>query len=717
MAKQLSDLSATTVVSDNDLFLIRDSAAGVDKKLAASDLYENLSQRQPGLIEMSISNHDNNSAPEIQAGSRMVVNGALVIIASDLAPSGWTGISNGEIVYVEVSSAGTAAFTTTQPSWDDDRQGYYNSNNRVVLILYKGSATIYMYKTIIKEKAKYGLNSLIGRITSDGSPRIDAVLGKEITLTESVNKGDPIFYLHNRWGTGSNYVFKQASNDLDLTGAEDYSGNLLSAYLGDDLFAFCWIESGTPYYLYLAVYEHNWGSASWTKRGSDQVIWSGESNFENAAGLIYLGDVSGQAQIAIITGVYDSATYIYTYQFNKTAYTFSQLGTKQTLYASWDASLFETTANAFQDVWQRFWMIVTTGVSGDVLFKVFDHDGDGTYTERGSALTVFSSTSFRCQLVTDPLKISSTKYLFFIRNTYNSDPFGAFITYDSSDHSKSVVLSFTSQIENNRVYKGYYPTNIWYNGLATGGTPARNLVAGAIAGLGSYLGMAEFPITSSSNDAAPQTIFSAFVDGEVEIENIMEEIAFNVQTGGTTTNSRKLIMLHNNLFLWAAAVDAYYSSASHWEDAAGLVLFDGNKIKPLTYHLIRTCGGPTREMTKMFNTYDGRIHWGEKYANVGEGWNLIYYVPKLVGFADQNYSAGDIIKPVIKGNIRGLTTIGGVSVGVIPIGSKLGWNISTAEICPNNLGLIPVGRFIKDDIMEVDVPMNGYDYECIDQRS
>ena len=67
--------------------------------------------------------------PQIAAGSIVEIAGSLYEFSGAEAITGFAGIGNGNQTYIEVTASGataSAAFSTTAPTWDTDKQGYYN---------------------------------------------------------------------------------------------------------------------------------------------------------------------------------------------------------------------------------------------------------------------------------------------------------------------------------------------------------------------------------------------------------------------------------------------------------------------------------------------------------------------------------------------------------------------------------------------------------------
>ena len=98
--------------------------------------------------DITLSNYDNDLAPQVQAGSVFANNGAQFENTSDVSPSGYGGIANSTIFYLYFDVSGNEfIFSSTVPVWDDDKQGWYNGNDRAFFSMYKDSGgTLYQNK-------------------------------------------------------------------------------------------------------------------------------------------------------------------------------------------------------------------------------------------------------------------------------------------------------------------------------------------------------------------------------------------------------------------------------------------------------------------------------------------------------------------------------------------------------------------------------------------
>jgi hypothetical protein len=90
--------------------------------------------------------------PNIAAGSKVEVGGALYEFTIDEAGTGWAGLTASAIAYIRVVPAGASIswiYTNTAPTWDTAKQGWYTGTDRVVAMLYKDAASLYQFKNLI----------------------------------------------------------------------------------------------------------------------------------------------------------------------------------------------------------------------------------------------------------------------------------------------------------------------------------------------------------------------------------------------------------------------------------------------------------------------------------------------------------------------------------------------------------------------------------------
>ena len=93
--------------------------------------------------------------PQIAAGSKVEIGGALFDADANESITGWAGIANSSDVYIHLTVSGssvTASFSTTAPTWDTAKQGWYSGSVRVIGGLYKDGSGNYARKWLYEEK-------------------------------------------------------------------------------------------------------------------------------------------------------------------------------------------------------------------------------------------------------------------------------------------------------------------------------------------------------------------------------------------------------------------------------------------------------------------------------------------------------------------------------------------------------------------------------------
>lgn len=670
---------------------------------------------QSGFMRVSLSNFDNDSEPQIEGGSLLDVNGSVCVFSAAESITGWSGISAGNDVYIYVTVTGssvTVSFSTTAPTYSAAKRGYYNGNDRCIGGLYKVSASKYSQKWIYpgngEARIKDGSVMPTG-LTFDGSPAEEATYGPAVTLNDPVSKGQPILFLHNRYGSGSSYVWKRASNILAPYNSNSYGP--IVVYLGDDLWAHILLESGATYYLRLRIMEHNWGSMTWTQRGSTTTIWSGTSNFRNPLFLAYLGDVSGAAQLAIVCSR-TSGMEAYTYSINKSSYTISQIGSVFVLHATGTFAWWYGTGRAFMDQWQRFWYIGTETGSGNTTVEVWSHDGDGTYTQDATQTIFTGMNSNRMINVPHPFKLSATKYRWVTAAASGilQDPLAGFFAVDFEDATDTITKQWEAWrfIEDTSYeYKGY-------NMLPyLPGTPSKRAwTANYCAGTGPKSMIILCQNTGGTGDCW-KSIQTAIPDITDEQLVVQDWIRF-ANTYSNDTSWAGLILFHKNgIAVWNAPLRSYDLSATSWfTQHCGAVFIDNfRKIHPLGFQYIEDVGASSRNPDNYDIAFDGRIIFSYENSNAGAENSYIQYVPICLGIADADYVAGDIVRPLIRGKLRGMSG----EISYTQMGNRLSWDISGGDVVVDGGG-VPVGRIISDDIWDIDVPMDGLPYDSIDNR-
>ncbi|MCP4355764.1 MAG: hypothetical protein GY793_09085 [Proteobacteria bacterium] len=122
------------------IVLVNNFAVG-DVNLTA--MMKTLNLAYKGKSNITLSNYDNDTAPDVKVGSVFDCNGSIFeVTSSDETPSGYSGIANDTMFYL-IYSAGLNEFiyTATAPTWSDSKQGWYDGNNRYFFSMFKGTTT------------------------------------------------------------------------------------------------------------------------------------------------------------------------------------------------------------------------------------------------------------------------------------------------------------------------------------------------------------------------------------------------------------------------------------------------------------------------------------------------------------------------------------------------------------------------------------------------
>lgn len=87
-----------------------------------------------GFIGLSLTNYDNNSAPQIAAGSCIEISGSIFKFPSNDSITGTPSSGNINYIMLTVSGSGdsqivTASWMITAPTWNTSKQGWYDATN------------------------------------------------------------------------------------------------------------------------------------------------------------------------------------------------------------------------------------------------------------------------------------------------------------------------------------------------------------------------------------------------------------------------------------------------------------------------------------------------------------------------------------------------------------------------------------------------------------
>ncbi len=112
-----------------------------------------LESQRFGYHSISLTNLGSTAEPEIAAGSKVEIGGALFNFAAPESITGWGGIANDSVVWIKLVVAGaavTAVFTTTAPTWSTSKQGWYSGLDRYIAGLYKDGSALYAGKHLLE---------------------------------------------------------------------------------------------------------------------------------------------------------------------------------------------------------------------------------------------------------------------------------------------------------------------------------------------------------------------------------------------------------------------------------------------------------------------------------------------------------------------------------------------------------------------------------------
>ena len=148
------------------------------------------SQRR-GYHAVSLTNWTTTTVPAIAKGSEIEIGGALIEFQSD---EPITGASDNTLYIVIDSTAFTASYTTVAPVWNDEKQGFYSGNNRILNYkIVKSGASYTKYILVDKTGLAVKSDSSIlatgtlncGAITTTGSIDLsgNALSNRTITRT------------------------------------------------------------------------------------------------------------------------------------------------------------------------------------------------------------------------------------------------------------------------------------------------------------------------------------------------------------------------------------------------------------------------------------------------------------------------------------------------------------------------------------------------------
>jgi hypothetical protein len=175
-----------------------------------------------GYMNISLSNMNNDGAPQVLAGSRFELNGSLYYTEANENICGWANYANGTDIYIYTIPSGnsvTFSYSVSVPTYNPAKGGWYNGNNRALFKLYKSSSGGYTLKTPLIGPVMPVLQPVpfveifgVTNIDNTGAPQVMAgskfILNRKminITADTSID-GSPVV------GT-DNYIYAVLSGD------------------------------------------------------------------------------------------------------------------------------------------------------------------------------------------------------------------------------------------------------------------------------------------------------------------------------------------------------------------------------------------------------------------------------------------------------------------------------------------------------------------------
>ncbi len=152
--------------------------------------------QRKGFHQVSLSEMETTTKPVVQEGSVFEDNGALYEATTDTSIS---GSPSGVTYIIFDASALTFSFTTTEPTWADDKQGWYGTggtaNDRYLLYVMNVSGSSYTDKRIFKNRPVDSTNSIsnlatvfVGDMTSVTISDAQILVARDATtLTENAH--------------------------------------------------------------------------------------------------------------------------------------------------------------------------------------------------------------------------------------------------------------------------------------------------------------------------------------------------------------------------------------------------------------------------------------------------------------------------------------------------------------------------------------------------
>jgi len=173
-----------------------------------------------GKAEITISEYDTDSAPDVKVGSVFENNGSLFIVeGTDITPTGYSGISDSTTFYLYYDeSAEEFIYSETAPIWNDALQGWYNGNDRAFFSMYKDSGgTLYENKALLMSQNNFEVaNDLIVNGSIHGSCNYSEI--GTIIIAGSTDLLGTTEYLPGTTVQGSSLVRSTSTNGSPFNG-------------------------------------------------------------------------------------------------------------------------------------------------------------------------------------------------------------------------------------------------------------------------------------------------------------------------------------------------------------------------------------------------------------------------------------------------------------------------------------------------------------------
>lgn len=172
-----------------------------------------------GNAPITIDEYDTDAEPEVQPG-KIEVGNDIYLFSSAESITGWSGISVSTQAYIYFVPSGTSCtvvFSATAPTWDSQKHGWYNGNNRAMWAVYKDAAgTGYCHKQELKGRSVTTTGTTVSSVTHAGNP----TNGTDFTVYEP-----GLYYAKftDNGYSGGVYVVLEAKVNSTYT---DYDGSL-----------------------------------------------------------------------------------------------------------------------------------------------------------------------------------------------------------------------------------------------------------------------------------------------------------------------------------------------------------------------------------------------------------------------------------------------------------------------------------------------------------